>query len=301
MDKKLNYLHLHHFWSVAKAQSLTEASKQLHVSQSALSSQIRQLESQLEQKLFFREGRSLKLTENGKITLRYAERIFGLGTEMINTLKYNDTDRVQSIRIGSMSTLSRNFQEKFLLPILGRPEIKLTLRSGSLDQLLTELERHQLDLILSNKPVATETRLPFNCQQISKQKVCLVGPDSKFLNSLTLPKDLARVKTLVPGNDSDIRTQLNMYCAQNGIDINIYAEVDDMATLRLLAQDIEAVTIVPEVVVQNEIQSGVLKKYCTLDSIQERFFAITAKRQIEHSALQVLLVELITQAKHFKR
>ncbi len=296
MSQKLNYLHLHHFWFVAKALSLTKASKQLHISQSALSSQIKQIESQLGQELFIRENRTLKLTENGEIALRYAERIFSLGAEMMNTLQNNDIHRVQALRIGSVSTLSRNFQERFLWPILGRPETKLTIKSGSLKQLLKELERHQLDLILSNKPVSLEARTPFSCHQIAKQKVCLVGPNLPFLNQLNLPQDLSKVKTLVPGIDSDIRSQLNIFCAKHNIDIHVYAEVDDMATLRLLAQDLEAVTIVPEVVVQKEIQSGILKKYCTLNEVEEHFFAITAKRHIQHSALQSLLKELIEKA-----
>ena len=66
---RLNYRHLHYFWAVAKEGHLTRVAEQLHVSQSALSSQIRQLEEQIGHALFVREGRSLALTEVGRVVL----------------------------------------------------------------------------------------------------------------------------------------------------------------------------------------------------------------------------------------
>ena len=62
-----------------------------------------------------------------------------------------------------------------------------------------------------------------------------------------------------------------------------------MAMLRLLARDSGGLAIVPEVVVQDELQSGVLQKYCVLPNVVERFYAITAKRHFELVALKTLL------------
>lgn len=60
--RNLNFHHLYYFWVVAKEGHLTRAAQQLHVAQSALSSQIRQLEEQLGNPLFKRDGRTLRLT-----------------------------------------------------------------------------------------------------------------------------------------------------------------------------------------------------------------------------------------------
>ena len=68
-----------------------------------------------------------------------------------------------------------------------------------------------------------------------------------------------------------------------------YAEVDDMAMLRLMARDSGGVSVVPEVVVQDEIESGLLKKFCTLEGVIENFYAITAKRHFELPILKILL------------
>ena len=75
---QLNFNHLFYFWRVAKLGHLTQAAQELHTSQSAVSTQIRQLEERLGEELFLREGRRLLLTDTGQLVLAYAENIFGL-------------------------------------------------------------------------------------------------------------------------------------------------------------------------------------------------------------------------------
>ena len=113
---RLNYHHLHYFWAVAKQGNLTRAAEQLRVSQSALSTQIRQLEEQLGQPLFTRQGRSLLLTEPGRIALSYADRIFASGNELVATLRDGRGQERQVLRIGAVATLSRNFQKSLVRP-----------------------------------------------------------------------------------------------------------------------------------------------------------------------------------------
>ena len=287
--RQLNFRHLYYFWRVAKEGHLTRTAQQLHVSQSALSSQIRQLQDQLGHELFSREGRSLALTEVGHIVLEYAESIFSLSSELIALTESGDLQRLERLRIGSVATLSRNFQENFLRPVIGESKIKLVMRSASLEELLELLHVHKLDLILSNRAVAAGTSTPWRCQQISEQCVCIVGPPGKQAERFRFPQDLQKFPILLPGPSSDIRTQFDMLCEEHNIEIVPYAEVDDMAMLRLLARDSGGLTVVPEVVVQDELQSGKLKKYFVLKNVAERFYAITAKRHFELVALKTLL------------
>lgn len=287
--RRLNYHHLYYFWVVAKEGHLSRAARQLHVSQSALSSQIHQLQDQLGHELFSRDGRSLRLTEMGHIVLEYAESIFSLGSELLALSESGEMQRLQRVRIGSVATLSRNFQENFLRPVIGDPEIKLVIRSASLEELLEQLRVHKLDLILSNRAVAADTSTPWRCQQIAEQSVCIVGPPGKAAKQFAFPGDLERLPLLLPGPSSDIRSQFDLLCEGYGIEITPYAEVDDMAMLRLLARDSGGLAVVPEVVVQDELQSGKLQKYRVLENVVERFYAITARRHFELVALTTLL------------
>ena len=87
MNEAFSYRHLHYFWAVAKDGNLTRTAGQLHVSQSALSTQIKQLEDQLGQALFTRAGRTLQLTEAGRVALTYADTIFETGNELTALLR----------------------------------------------------------------------------------------------------------------------------------------------------------------------------------------------------------------------
>lgn len=287
--RRLNFHHLHYFWTVAKEGHLTRAARQLHVSQSALSAQIRQLEGQLGHELFLREGRSLRLTEIGTLVLDYAEGIFGLGQELLAALGGDGGDAAPPLRIGAVATLSRNFQDNLLRPLLGRTDVQLVLESGSLEELLERLSMHKLDLVLSNRPVVAGPQQPWRCRRIARQGVSLVGPPRRGGAPFRFPDDLAGVRLLLPGPSSDIRTQFDQLCEDRALRPSIHAEVDDMALLRLLARDSGGVAVVPEVVVQDELRTGALERYCALPEVEENFYAITTRRHLQPGLLEALL------------
>lgn len=288
--RKLNFHHLHYFWVVANEGNLTRAAKKLHVAQSALSSQIRQLEDQLGQSLFDREGKSLRLTKLGVVVLDYAEGIFTLGNELMAAVSGGEGQRIQQLRVGAVATLSRNFQENFLKPILGEETIQLILESGDLESLLDRLTSHKLDLVLSNQVVASVAQRPWRCRRVARQSVCLVGPPRKTRSrKFRFPQDISNIKLLLPGRSNEIRSQFDLLCEDLQISVQIMAEVDDMAMLRLLTRDSGGVAVVPEVVVQDELKNGSLQKYCVVPKVYENFYAITTKRHFQSTALQMLL------------
>ncbi len=287
--RSLNFRHLLYFWQVAKLGHLTRAAQQLRVSQSALSAQIRQLESYLGRPLFDRTGRSLVLTEFGTTVLGYADGIFGLGQELMAAARGGEGDRVQQLRVGAVATLSRNFLENLLRPLLGRPEVRLSLESGSLEELLGRLQVHNLDVVLSNRPVVAEAGKPWRCVRIDQQSVCLVGTPRPRGSRFRLPADVAKQRIVVPGPSSDIRSQFDLWCENHRVRIDIAAEVDDMAMLRLLARDSGAITVLPEVVVQDELREGRLQRYCAVPGVFENFYAITAFRRSPAPLVQALI------------
>ena len=287
--KNLNFRHLLYFWQVAKVGHLTRAAGQLRVSQSALSAQIRQLEGYLGRPLFDRAGRSLVLTEFGATVLDYADGIFGLGQELMANVRGGDGQRIQQIRVGAVATLSRNFLENLLRPMLDRPEVRLSLESGSLDELLGRLQVHNLDVVFSNRPVVAEVGKPWRCVRIDRQSVCLVGPPRPRGSRFRFSADAAGARVVVPGPSSDIRSQFDVWCEKHRLRVDIVAEVDDMAMLRLLARDSGAITVLPEVVVQDELRDGRLQRYCAVPGVFENFYAITAVRRSPSPIVQSMI------------
>ncbi len=286
---RLNYHHLHYFRAVAHEGNLTRAAQGLNVAPSALSTQIRQLEVQLGQPLFSRQGKSLVLTEAGRIALAYADTISDAGNALVATLREGRRQEREVLRVGAVATLSRNFQRGFLAPLVGKPDVELVLHSGSLRELLANLETHTLDLVLSNRRVQEDSATAWRCRRIARQRVSLVGPPRAPGAAFRFPQDLATVPMILPSRDSDIRTAFDLLCEQLGIRVNAAAEVDDMAMLRLLARDSDAVALVPAVVVIDELRSGVLEEYAVVPSLYEEFYAISVKRQYQHPLVAGLL------------
>ena len=286
---RLNFHHLHYFWAVAKEGNLTRAAAKLHVSQSALSKQIGMLEEQLGQPLFARVGRTLQLTEAGQLALGYADSIFASGSELLALLREGRREERQVLRIGAVATLSRNFQENFIRPLLQRDNVELMLQSGTLPDLLGRLRVHTLDLILSNRRVHASAEDPWRCRPIARQPVSLVGKPRAPDQAFRFPQELAEVPLLLPGPDHDIRAAFDLLCEQYGLRYRLRAEVDDMALLRLLARDSDSVALVPTVVVQDELGSGRLVEYAVVPGLYETFFAISLQRRFEPPLLKSLL------------
>lgn len=282
----LNFHHLRYFWAVATDGNLTRTAARLRVSQSALSAQIRQLEAQLGAALFRREARRLVLTETGHVVLGYAEAIFATGHELVATVR-SGRPREEVLRIGAVATLSRNFQESFVKPLLAEPHVTLRLVSGATSDLLARLAGHELDLVLANRPVRREAGRPWRSRRVAQQRVSIVG--RRRARAFRFPADLGAAPMILPGPDSAIRGEFDALCEQLGVTIAVLAEVDDMATMRLLARDTGADALVPSVVVRDELRSGVLSELCVVPGLFETFHAITVERQFQHPLLKQLL------------
>ncbi|MEE4331753.1 MAG: LysR substrate-binding domain-containing protein, partial [Wenzhouxiangella sp.] len=217
------------------------------------------------------------------------ESIFDLGTELLDTLRRGGGEALTELRVGAVATLSRNFQQNLLRPLIGNPSLHLVIESASLEELIERLRVHKLDLVLSNRPVSANDSPPLNCRRIARQTVCLVGPPRPVEKRFRFPDDVTGTALLLPGHSSEVRTQFELLCEGLGLEFSVAAEVDDMAMLRLLARDSGRVAVVPEVVVQDELELGLLQKYCELPEVQENFYAITARRHFRSAALKEVL------------
>lgn len=287
--EQLNFHHLFYFWRVARMGHLTRAAQELHTSQSALSAQIRQLEDRLGESLFAREGRRLTLTETGQMVLAYAENIFGLGQEMLGRLQ-GRSEGLERLRVGSVATLSRNYQENWIRPLLADPSVTLTLESGMLQDLLSRLLQHQLDVVLANAAEAGDADRPLHCRFLGSQTISLVGPAAAWAGrTLRVPEDLDGLDLALPGQRHALRSQFDALCMAADVKPRLRAEVDDMAMLRLIARDSGWLTVLPEVVVQDELQTGSLLRVGQSTQLQEHFYAITTPHRHRIERLERLL------------
>jgi LysR family transcriptional regulator, transcriptional activator of nhaA len=285
----LNYHHLRYFWVIARECNLTRAARSLHVSPSALSTQLRTLEAELGQPLFDRGQKALVLSEAGKLAFEYAETIFRAGNELLDTFAGKAPARRKLFRVGSMATLSRNFQLDFIRPLLASQDVEVVLRSGNLRELLVQLEAFSVDVILSTEPVRTDSGLKLNNHLIAEYPVSLVAtPDIKTTRD-TFPRNIRHVPLVLPGKASSMRAAFDALIAEAGICPPIAAEVDDMAMLRLLAREGVGVALVPPVVVRDELEDGSLRELCQVPGLTKPFYAVTLQRRFPHPMVRELI------------
>lgn len=286
---RLNYHHLYYFWQVARTGNLTRAATALHVSQSALSAQIRQLESTLDCVLFERSGRRLQLSAAGQKAMEYASEIFSRGEELEAILRQGVEPARPHLRIGVLSNMSRNFIESFVAPLLHNRDVRFSLHARGLTDLLQGLSQHQFDLVLSNNSVTRGSQDPlWQSQLLARQPLVIVGPPGAMPAS-AFPLGYEGCRWVAPGSNSELRSVFEAFCARHGYTPEIIMEADDMAMLRLLARDSGALSVLPEVVVRDEIREGLLCQYMTLPNAWEQFYAITLKGQRLPEAVRLLL------------
>src|ERR1700751_3753343 len=170
----LNYHHLLYFWAVAKEGSLRRASEVLHVSQPSISAQLKQLEESLGAPLFTRTTRRLILTDAGQKVLEYAEEIFSLGRELLTAVRQEPGERPLRLHLGVADSVPKIIVRQQLIPVfaLGR-SVHVIAREGSLDELITQLAGHRLDIVLADEPSTSALRVKTFNQRMSTSNVVI--------------------------------------------------------------------------------------------------------------------------------
>jgi len=290
---RLNYHHLYYFWQVARSGNLTRTANALHVSQSALSTQIRRLEDSFGTALFIREGRRLNLSPTGQRVLLLANDIFQRGEELEALLRHGLIANEQQLRIGMVSTMSRNFIDGLLAPLLDRQQLSFTLQAMGISRLLDALANHQLDVVLSNVNIGGNREQPWQVQLLARQPVTVVGPPDGRPEG-RFPQGYGGLRWLLPGRQSEMRQAFDAFCSLHRFEPDVQAEVEDMAMLRLLARDSGSLAVLPQVVVRDEIETETLVEYLSIPNAFESFYAITVKRSFQPEVLSELLANAQT-------
>lgn len=285
----LNFKHLRYFHAVAHEGNLTNAARRLNVSQSALSTQIRLLEDSIGHDLFERRGRRLELTEAGRVALNYADGIFETASEMIATFATGAGQTRRHLRIGTVANLSRNFQIRFLAPMLARDDVHLVIRTGSLATLVAALEAHEIDMLLTNRLPFRDSATTWSAHLVDEAPISLIGHAPMERAEDSLADILGTARLIVPAKDSGVRADFDLLVDRLGILPNIVAEADDMAMLRLLVRTGTGIGLAPPIVVRDELEAGILYELMQIPGLSESFYAMAQSRRFQHPLVEMLL------------
>ena len=167
--------------------------------------------------------------------------------------------------------------------------MELIIHSGTLRELLSQLQAHTLDVVLSNTPVRRDAEAGWRTHLLDEQPLSLVSRRKRGMKPFRFPEDLRTTPIVLPSVETTFRSAFDLLMDQTGIRPIIAAEVDDMAMLRLMARETTGVTLVPPVVVNDELESGLLVVRHRFPQIKECFYAITPSRKFPNAILKELI------------
>lgn len=283
----LNYHHLLYFWMVAKEGSVARASAKLRLAHPTVSGQVHALERALREKLFVRVGRRLELTEMGRAVFRYAEEIFALGRELMDTVKGRPTGRPVWLSVGVCNALPKLVAKRLIEPAIAMPDRpRVICHEEKTSDLLARLQSHELDVVLSDSP-AQPGAAPrvFNHLLGECGTSFFASRDTAARFRSGFPASLSGKPMLVPCAGAAIRTQLDQWLEQKEIRPDIVAEFDDSALLKVFGQDGLGVFPAPAVIADSVCRQYDVEVVGTVPAIKERFYAVSAERRVKHPAV----------------
>jgi len=283
----LNYHHLYYFWKVVRAGSITRASQELLLAPSTVSAQLRSLEEQLGEKLLVRQGRTVVPTEVGRMVVRHAEEIFGLGRELLDAVKQRPTGRPLRLVIGVDDVLPKDVAYQLIKPALHLPErVRILCREASLERLLADLAVHEIDLVLSDAVVTPSLSVRAYNHLLGECGVMFVGtPKLAKLYRRGFPKSLDGAPILLPTDDTAIRRSLDQWLETQNVRPELIGEFEDLALMRVFGQAGVGIFPVPSVVEKHFVKQFGLEHVGNAQGVRSRFYAISTEKKLRHPAV----------------
>jgi LysR family transcriptional activator of nhaA len=283
----LNYHHLYYFWTVMREGSVTRAAARLRLAQSTVSSQLMLLEGALGGKLFQKKGRSLQPTDLGHTVFRYAENIFALGRELLDTVHGRPVSGPVRLVVGVVDALPKLVVRKLLAPAMELPEnLRLICHEGKAEQLLAELAIHGLDIVLTNTPVRSGLSVKAYNHLLGECGITFFAVESLAAGLRPkFPSSLHGAPILLPTPMSALRGALDHWLDAHRITPLIVGEFDDLALLQVFGQAGDGVFAMPSAI-EEEAQSRLgVSVIGRTEEVRERFYAISVERIIKHPAV----------------
>jgi LysR family transcriptional activator of nhaA len=288
--ESLNYHHLRLFWAVAHEGNLTRASKKLHLAPQTVSTQIRDFEAALGEKLFQRAGRRMLLTDVGHVALRYADEILSLGQEFREALRGQPTGRPLRLVVGVADVLPKLVAHRLLEPALLLEEpIRIVCREGTPEKLLADLAVHGLDVVLSDAPIPPGMNVRAYNHQLGRCGVTFMAqPDLARRLRKGFPRSLEGAPVLLPSEDTVLRRELDEWFDERGVRPVIAGEFEDSALLKVFGQAGAGFFAVPTVIEDEVARQYEVQPIGATDDVSERFYAISVERRIRHPAVMAI-------------
>lgn len=273
---------------VGKTGSIVRASEQLFITPQSISGQLAEFEQNLNVVLFRKVGRGLELTEMGRKIFNYADEIFSLGSELTSFIRNTEYEKSDSFRIGISDCIAKSIASRVIQPILLLDDsIRLTCKEGKLNNLLSDLSIHKLDVVIADRPMPTNLNVRAYNHSLGSSMLGIFGT-RRIIQShsgLAFPLILNNANFLMPGDDFAFKKKLIQWFESNKIYPNIVAEFDDSALLKSFGQLDVGFFAAPYAISDYICSQYKVELVGVIDSVFDQLYAITTERRLTHPAM----------------
>ena len=286
----LNYHHLLYFWTVARTGSITAAAKELRLSHPTISSQINSLERNTGHALFRQVGRKLELTEMGQLTYRYANDIFSLGEELLQTLEGRSSGGHIRLKVGIADVMPKTIAFEILAPALRLPEVRAVCYEGKPEALMAQLAVHELDLVLSDFPIGPQFTLHAFSHVLGESGLSVFAAASlatKYRKKF--PRSLDGAPFLLPTENTSLRRLLNQWFASVGVHPRVRAEFEDSELLKEYGREGGGIFVASTMLEKHTLKQYGVRLVGRVKSVRMRYYAISPERQISNPAVTLIV------------
>jgi DNA-binding transcriptional LysR family regulator len=288
-DRRLKVFH-----AVAKLLSFTKAAEALHMTQPAVTFQVRQLEEYFNTRLFDRTHNKVNLTPAGERVSEFAERIFDLYAEMENSVRDITGELSGALTIGASTTIAEYKLPALLGEFKNRyPEINLRLKVSNSEGIVSMVEHNVIDLGVVESPVSNKNLIVEVCHQ--DQLVVVAAPDHELVKRATKVKaeEIIKYPFVSREEGSGTRDVIMQYLINEGVnpaDMNYSLELGSPEALKGAVEAGMGITIISRSVIEKELKLKTLAAL-EMDPPLNRPFSFVRQRQKFRVAVMEELLE----------
>jgi DNA-binding transcriptional LysR family regulator len=286
-DRRLQVFH-----TVARLLSFTKAAETLHMTQPAVTFQVRQLEEHFNTRLFDRTHNRISLTEAGKRVFEYSDRIFEHYAEMESAVREMTGDVSGVLMIGASTTIA-----EYLLPaLLGDfkkkyPDVNVQLKVSNSDGIVHMVENNVIDLGVVESPVMNKNLVVEVCR--IDQLVAVVTPGHPLADRTSISiGDLLEHPYICREEGSGTREVIAEYMTQQGVNagqVQLTMELGSPESIKGAVEAGMGVSIISLATVQKELKLGTLVVLTMEPSLERPFSFVHQKQKFRHRAMDELL------------
>jgi LysR family positive regulator for ilvC len=285
MDMRSLQLFLH----LSETLHFGKTSQSMHISPSALTRTIQQLEENLDTALFVRDNRSVTLTRSGKLFQEYARESLGKWQHFQHSLMEETQELQGDISIYCSVTASYSFLYNILSEFRSaHPKIGIRLHTGDPEHAINRIQQNEEDLSIATRPYKLPTTLAF--KRIATSALTMIAPTGQKT------VDNWGETPMILSEEGVIRKRMDKWFQQNAIKPTIYAQVAGNEAIVSMVSLGFGVGVVPEIVLNN---SPLEKKVTVIDNQPEldpiEVGLCTQKKKLQNPLVSALWDSLSTQ------